>query len=42
VSGAWPGLLQDVDTEADLRAALVLGVGPRTTALVQRLLPGGP
>jgi 2-phospho-L-lactate guanylyltransferase len=42
VSGAWPGLLQDVDTEADLRAALVLGVGPRTTALIQRLLPGGP
>ncbi len=28
---------QDVDTEADLRAALALGVGPRTAALVSAL-----
>lgn len=33
LSGNWPGLVQDVDTEADLRAALRLGAGPRTTAL---------
>ncbi|CCG04663.1 2-phospho-L-lactate guanylyltransferase [Blastococcus saxobsidens] len=36
LTGAWPGLLRDVDTPADLRAALELGVGPRTTALVRR------
>jgi 2-phospho-L-lactate guanylyltransferase len=29
---------QDVDTGDDLRAALALGVGPRTTAAVARLL----
>jgi 2-phospho-L-lactate guanylyltransferase len=33
LAGAWPGLVRDVDTEADLRAALALGVGPRTAAL---------
>ncbi|MEU3873381.1 MULTISPECIES: 2-phospho-L-lactate guanylyltransferase [Streptomyces] len=34
---------RDVDTEADLRAALALGVGPRTAALAGRLsLPGAP
>lgn len=33
LTGEWPGLVRDVDTEADLRAALVLGVGPRTSAL---------
>jgi 2-phospho-L-lactate guanylyltransferase len=32
LSGNWPGLVRDVDTEADLRAALGLGAGPRTTA----------
>jgi 2-phospho-L-lactate guanylyltransferase len=37
LAGAWPGLVRDVDTEADLRAALELGAGPRTTALVRRL-----
>jgi 2-phospho-L-lactate/phosphoenolpyruvate guanylyltransferase len=37
LSGAWPGLVRDVDTEADLRAALVLGAGPRTTALTVHL-----
>jgi 2-phospho-L-lactate guanylyltransferase len=42
LSGHWPGLLRDVDTDADLRAALALGAGHRTTALVDRLLPAGP
>jgi len=37
LSGTWPGLLRDVDTESDLRAALALGAGPRTTALADRL-----
>ncbi|MGW4735936.1 2-phospho-L-lactate guanylyltransferase [Streptomyces shenzhenensis] len=32
---------QDVDTGADLRAALVLGVGPRTAAATARLLIPG-
>ncbi len=32
LTGYWPGLLRDVDTEADLRAALAVGVGPRTAA----------
>ncbi len=30
LTGRWPGLVRDVDTEEDLRAALLLGVGPRT------------
>ena len=34
--GHWPGLVQDVDTEADLRAALALGAGPRTTGFAAR------
>jgi 2-phospho-L-lactate/phosphoenolpyruvate guanylyltransferase len=37
LAGAWPGLLRDVDTDADLRAALLLGTGPRTSALAGRL-----
>jgi 2-phospho-L-lactate guanylyltransferase len=37
LAGTWPGLVRDVDTEADLRAALALGAGPRTTALAGRL-----
>ena len=37
LTGAWPGLVRDVDTGADLRAALQLGAGPRTTALVAAL-----
>ena len=37
LSGTWPGLVHDVDTEADLRAVLRLGAGPRTTALAARL-----
>jgi 2-phospho-L-lactate guanylyltransferase len=32
LQGGWPGLVHDVDTAADLRAALALGVGPHTTA----------
>jgi 2-phospho-L-lactate guanylyltransferase len=34
LTGAWPGLARDVDTPADLRAALALGVGPHTAALL--------
>jgi 2-phospho-L-lactate guanylyltransferase len=37
LSGEWPGLAQDVDTEAALRAALHLGVGPSTAAIAGRL-----
>ncbi len=37
LAGDWPGLVRDVDTEADLRAALALGAGPRTAGLVERL-----
>ena len=37
LTGAWPGLARDVDTEADLRAALSLGAGPRTSAVAARL-----
>ncbi|MFJ5211459.1 2-phospho-L-lactate guanylyltransferase [Streptomyces nigra] len=33
---------QDVDTGADLRAALALGVGPRTARAAARLLTDGP
>ena len=39
LTGSWPGLVRDVDTDADLRAAVALGAGPRTAALVDRLLP---
>lgn len=35
-----PGLRRDVDTPDDLRAALALGVGPRTTALAASLSLG--
>jgi 2-phospho-L-lactate guanylyltransferase len=35
-----PSVRQDVDTPADLRAALALGVGPRTAALGRVALPG--
>jgi len=36
LEGSWPGLRCDVDTVADLAAALRLGVGPATTALLDR------
>jgi 2-phospho-L-lactate guanylyltransferase len=35
LAGNWPGLRQDVDTPADLHTACRLGVGPRTTGLLQ-------
>ena len=35
LAGGWPGLLRDVDTPADLRAALDLGTGARTSALIR-------
>ncbi|GHC49625.1 2-phospho-L-lactate guanylyltransferase [Streptomyces cinnamoneus] len=48
-SGAWEIALegvdsvrQDVDTELDLRAALALGVGPRTAAVAAGVLMPGP
>src|SRR3712207_2831049 len=34
LTGDWPGLLRDVDTPADLRAAVTLGLGPHTSALL--------
>ncbi|SDO62395.1 2-phospho-L-lactate guanylyltransferase [Geodermatophilus sp. DSM 45219] len=34
LTGGWPGLARDVDTPADLREALALGVGPHTAALL--------
>jgi 2-phospho-L-lactate guanylyltransferase len=37
LTGDWPGLAQDVDTEAALRTALDLGTGPRTRAVTERL-----
>jgi len=37
LAGHWPGLVRDVDTEADLRAALAIGAGPRTRALAVSL-----
>jgi 2-phospho-L-lactate guanylyltransferase len=41
LSGSWPGLVRDVDTGADLRAAEALGVGSRTAALLDRLRGAG-
>ena len=35
--GRWPDARRDVDTLADLAAAVVLGVGPQTAAVVARL-----
>jgi 2-phospho-L-lactate/phosphoenolpyruvate guanylyltransferase len=37
LTGAWPGLVRDVDTDADLRAALALGGGDRTRTLAVAL-----
>ncbi|MGY1630549.1 2-phospho-L-lactate guanylyltransferase [Geodermatophilus sp. SYSU D01186] len=34
LAGPWPGLSRDVDTAGDLRAAVALGVGRHTAALV--------
>jgi 2-phospho-L-lactate guanylyltransferase len=33
LTGVWPSLRRDVDTAADLAAAIVLGLGPRTAAV---------
>lgn len=38
--GPWPGLVQDVDTAADLEAAIILGTGPWTSSFVQGLSCG--
>ena len=35
LDGDWPGLLRDVDTPADLRVAVALGVGQRTAELLR-------
>jgi len=40
LSGEWPSLRRDVDTAADLAAAVVLGVGPHTTTVVAQSLRG--
>ncbi len=40
LDGAWPTLRRDVDTAADLGAAIRLGVGRRTAAAVDGLNPG--
>lgn len=37
LTGHWPGLRRDVDTAEDLRHALLLGVGPATSALLTDL-----
>jgi 2-phospho-L-lactate guanylyltransferase len=37
LTGDWPGLVRDVDTEADLAEAVRLGVGPRTIELAVHL-----
>jgi 2-phospho-L-lactate guanylyltransferase len=34
-SSRWAGLRRDVDTTSDLMAALALGVGPATRAVVE-------
>jgi 2-phospho-L-lactate guanylyltransferase len=35
IAGDWPSLRRDVDTVADLRAVLTLGVGPHTRAVLR-------
>jgi 2-phospho-L-lactate guanylyltransferase len=42
LTGNWPGLARDVDTEQDLRAVVVLGPGPRTASFVLRLAQHAP
>jgi 2-phospho-L-lactate guanylyltransferase len=37
LAGPWPGLVQDVDTGADLDAAVTLGVGAWTSSFVRSL-----
>jgi len=38
LTGSWPSLRRDVDTAADLREAVDLGLGPRSAALVAATL----
>ena len=40
--GSWPGLVHDVDTPADLRTAVALGVGSRTATALERLRSDRP
>jgi len=42
LDGGWPGLATDVDTEAALRRALALGVGPATAGVAARLGVASP
>jgi 2-phospho-L-lactate guanylyltransferase len=42
LAGDWPGLRRDVDTAADLRAALELGPAPHTRALLRELAAADP
>jgi 2-phospho-L-lactate/phosphoenolpyruvate guanylyltransferase len=42
LDGGWPGLATDVDTEAALRRALTLGVGPATAGVAARLGVASP
>ncbi|MEQ4302411.1 2-phospho-L-lactate guanylyltransferase [Plantactinospora sp. B6F1] len=39
LTGAWPTLRRDVDTPADLRAAVALGLGRHTAAVTRRSAP---
>jgi 2-phospho-L-lactate guanylyltransferase len=41
LDGGWPGLVHDVDTPIDLRGAVALGVGPRTTSALDRVRTAG-
>jgi 2-phospho-L-lactate guanylyltransferase len=41
LSGNWPGLRRDVDTEQDLREAVDLGVGAHTCELLALCTKGG-
>lgn len=41
LTGGWPGLQRDVDTPGDLEAALALGVGRHTAALLGGARPRG-
>ena len=37
LTGDWPGLRRDVDTEDDLRTAFRIGVGPRTAGFLEAM-----
>jgi 2-phospho-L-lactate guanylyltransferase len=38
-ASAWPSLRRDVDTEADVRAAVLLGIGPHTARVLAEIGP---